>query len=323
VRRAVRNLMVAAAVCLPAAAADAVDAAPVRQAVELLGRFPGEVESIAATLTRISLSSGKVSYVCSYTPLGKAAMYGDRKARYDGQISFSDLDAGLQPKVRAAQNSAREFASGFAPLLRQWAQTTLPDTSNAFIGASGELLGIQDEVRRGVGPNESQRTRAIAALDRILAPLGSGKGQLAGMAGILSRYLQQQRAARGSLSDWSAAAAGEIQRRAQRIREEMNRQRCLGDGPAQPDGIVRRANASIGAIAAGVGELEKRETEADRALALVLGTFVGYVSRYEAVAERLKVVREAPLGSTIQSLQLSIASRTWQDLVAAAKAAGI
>ena len=72
-----------------------------------------------------------------------------------------------------------------------------------------------------------------------------------------------------------------------------------------------------------IGELQKRDEEADKALSIVLGTFVGYASRYEAVAGRLKVVKEAPLGSTIQGLHLSIAARTWQDLVDAAKKSGL
>jgi hypothetical protein len=72
-----------------------------------------------------------------------------------------------------------------------------------------------------------------------------------------------------------------------------------------------------------IGELQNRDEEADKALSIVLGTFVGYASRYEAVAGRLRVVKEAPLGSTIQGLHLSIATRIWQDLVDAAKKSGL
>jgi hypothetical protein len=82
-------------------------------------------------------------------------------------------------------------------MLRQWAQTAPPQSSAAFESASAEVMAVQNEMK--ICPSEPQRTRAIAAIDRILVSLSSGKGELTRMAGAMSGYLQQQRAARGSL----------------------------------------------------------------------------------------------------------------------------
>jgi hypothetical protein len=301
-----------------------VDAGPALEAITLLGRFPAEVERITTEISRVPLPAGGVSYECKYPPAGKAIFFvKDHTLRYSSKISFSGLASGLQPTIQAVQTSSKQFAGSFTPMLRKWAQTSLPQSSAAFNSALIEIQTVQDEMKRGIGPSESQRTRVIAALDRILASLKDGKGELTAMTGILGKYLLEQRAARGSLSNWSASATGQVQSYGQKSREEMNQQRCKGDGPAQLDTLVRNTNASITMIKDKIGELEKRDNEADKALSIVLGTFVGYSSRYEAVTSRLKVVQESPLGSTIQSLHLAIATRTWQDLVGAAKESGL
>jgi hypothetical protein len=287
-----------------------VDAGPALEAITLLGRFPAEVERITTEISRVPLPAGGVSYECKYPPAGKAIFFvKDHTLRYSSKISFSGLASGLQPTIQAVQTSSKQFAGSFTPMLRKWAQTSLPQSSAAFNSALIEIQTVQDEMKRGIGPSESQRTRVIAALDRILASLKDGKGELTAMTGILGKYLLEQRAARGSLSNWSASATGQVQSYGQKIREEINQQQCKGDGPAQLEDKIK--------------ELEKRDNEADKALSIVLGTFVGYSSRYEAVTSRLKVVQESPLGSTIQSLHLAIATRTWQDLVGAAKESGL
>jgi hypothetical protein len=185
------------------------------------------------------------------------------------------------------------------------------------------VQAVQDEMKKGIGPNGGQRTRVIAALDRILVSLKDGKGELTTVTGILTKYLLDQRAARGSLSGWSATAAGQVKSISQRISQEMDQQRCKGDGPAQLATLERKADASIGAIKRKIGELEKLDSDADKALSIILGTFDGYSSRYETVAGRLKVVKEAPLGSTIQGLHLAIAANLWQDLVTTARTSGL
>jgi hypothetical protein len=181
------------------------------------------------------------------------------------------------------------------------------------------VQAVQDELKRNIGPNEAQHARVVAALDRILASLKDGKGELTAMTGVLSQYLLAQRTARGSLSGWAATAAGQVQANNQTIRKEIDRQPCKADGPQKLDALVRDSNASINAVQGKIGELDKLDREADTGLSTVLGTFVGYSSRYEAVADRLRVVKNAPLGSTLQGLHLAIAADTWQELVDTAK----
>jgi hypothetical protein len=290
-----------------------VDAGPALAAIALLGRFPGEVARITTEISRVSWPPGRVSYTCIYI------FWGAKTANYSSPVSFSDLDPSLPSKIQAVQTSSKQFADSFTPMLRKWGQTSLPESSAAFNNASTIVQGVQDEMKRGMGPNEAQRTRVIAALDHILANLKNGKGELTAMTSVLSKYLLDQRAARGFLSSWAATAAGQVQAKNQKVREDINQQRCKGDGPQQLDALVRNANASINTVKGRIGELEKLDSEADKGLSIVLGTFVGYSSRYEAVAGRLKVVKEAPLGSTLQGLHLAIAAKTWQDLVDTAR----
>jgi len=361
-RKAFRSLIVAAALMGAANVGFSQAPGDPREAIARLGSFPGEVEKITTAISRTSLPDGasilmkthvtgmqvleKSQERCRFRELQKGeperffyafqhwvnlekgwvnlengklpVAIPDFATKYPEAISFPDLNASLQSRIQVVQTSNRQFADRFTPMLRHWAETSLPQSSAAFNSASAEVLAVQDE-----GTNESQRTRVIAALDRILASLGSGKGELTAMADVLSGYLQGQRAARGSLSGWSTAAAGQVQSRAEEISREMKKAGCPGDYQVRVDTIVRNANASIATITTNIGELQKRDNEADTALSIVLGTFVGYASRYEAVADRLKVAKEAPLGSTIQDLHLSIAAGMWQDLVESAKKSGL
>jgi hypothetical protein len=273
VRNAFPDLIAAAALAATNVGSSQVVADNTQQAQEaiaLLGRFPIEVEKITTAISRIVLPTGGVSYTCVYTAFAHAA--GVKTLHYSSQTSFSGLDSGLQPRIQAVHTSSKRFADSFTPILRQWAQTALPRSSVAFSNASVEVLAVQDEMKRGIGPSESQRTRVIGALDRILASLNTGKGELTTMNKLLSGYLQEQRAARGSLSDWSTTASGQIQSRAQKIREDIDRQRCKGDGLAKLAEIERNANASIATIKTRIEELQRRDAEADSFLALLSGT---------------------------------------------------
>lgn len=298
-----------------------VDAGPALAAIALLNRFPGEVERITTEISRIPRPEGRVSYTCLYYNRWGAIKL-PHKHDYSSPVSFSDLDPSLTSKTQAVKTSSKQFADSFTPMLRKWGRTSLPESSAAFSNASTIVQAVQDEMKRGIGPNEAQRTRVIAALDHILTSLKNGNGELTAMSSVLSKYLLDQRAVRGSLSSWAATAAAQVQAKNKIVGEDINQQLCKGDGPQQLDALVRNANASINTIKGKIGELEKLDSEADKGLSIVLGTFVGYSFRYEAVADRLKVVKNAPLGSAIQGLHLAIAAKTWQDLVDTAKRSG-
>lgn len=312
-------LMSAMHVGCPPAIADALaDAGTARDAIALLGGFPVEVARITTAIERTPLPSGHVSFECTYPALGRAQFFvKDHVLRYSSSTAFPELN--LQSKVQPVQVSSKQFAGKFTPILRQWSQATLPQASAAFSRAADEVRIVQDEIKGGARPNELQRTRVISALDNILASLDTGKTELTTMTRILSEYLQQQRASRESLSHWSMTANTEVKSFAQKTRTEINAQRCKGDGLDKLGTMERNANASITIITSSIYDLQERTDAADKALSIVLGTFVGYASRYEAVTDRLKVVKEAPVGSIIQNLHLTIATKTWQDFVGTAK----
>jgi len=300
--------------CAPVSAEVLADAGPARNAIALLTSFPVEVDRISTTLEHIPVPSGRVIYTCTYPPAGRAVFYvKDHVLNYSSKASFPELN--LRPKVQPVQTATKQFADKFTPILRQWSQTTLPRASAAFSQAANEVHAVQDEINQGIGPNESQRARVISALTAILSSLDTGKAELTEMTRIMSEYHLGQQALRESLSQWSVTASPQVRSFTEKTREEINRQRCKGDGLDKLGSIEREANASIAAITSNIDALQQRTDEANKALPIVIGAFVSYAARYEAVAERLKVVQESPVGSVIQNLHLVIATKTWQDFV--------
>ncbi len=298
----------------------AVDVQPVKDAIALLGRFPAAANATLATISNTPVGGQRtVAYKCGYDCLGSLCFM---DLSFQSSANFDGAQNLLRSKVQEVKNSTQGFSGTFTPMLKAWANTALPNSSAAFGQAADTIRAVQQEVAKGSGPSASQRLTVLTALERLVGSLNASRSGLTTMSQVLGPYLQQQRIAQGSLASWGPMVRGQVESTAKTIRSQMDAQRCQGDGHEQLNRIVAQMNTSIGTVTQSTGELDRLTTDADRALSVVLGTFVSFASRYEEIATQLKNAKDAPAGSVIQNIHFSVAQQSWQEFVDAANKSG-
>lgn len=207
---------------------------------------------------------------------------------------------------------AEAQADGYAHV-QTWI-AALPALSASFDANADIVLGVEQAIRQGVGPNEQQRRDATQALLALTNELGRSSMQLdAGvrtLAVSIARQGRYRRAIRHAIdgSDQSAQIAW------RELDAASRKQRCTDSVQAQFDAIRGEVSRATQQVASAIEQLDASDRQAEQALAQLLGAVISARTEVESVLRLLAAADTDQLGSLIERLHLAAAKNQWQAL---------
>jgi hypothetical protein len=193
-------------------------------------------------------------------------------------------------------------ADGYA-LAQAWI-AGLPAFSVRFGANADVLVGIEQAIRQGIGPNEQQRRDATQALLDMTGALGRSSMQLDAGVRALGVSIARQTAYRRALR--------------QAIDGTARRQRCTDGVQARFDAISGEAAHATQEAATTIEQLEASDQNGEKALAALLGAVLNTRAEVESVLRLLAAAGTEQLGSYLERLDFAAARRQWSELASAA-----
>lgn len=298
--RAARTLLPIAALVTAVLPARSANGATLNEALVRLKQVQGEAAGIRAVAYQ-RLGPFELSAQCTYCSrefLGICTEHAT--ASWRQKVDFSwPRDAGMP-------------ADGYA-LALAWI-AGLPAFSARFDANADVVLGVEQAIRQGIGPNEQQRRDATQALLELTGELGRSSMQLdAGVrafAASIGRQDTYHRAIRQAI-DGSAQSAQIVWRD---LDAAARRQRCRDGVQAQFDAISGEVSRATQEIAGAIEQLHASDREGEKDLEALLGAVTSARNEVESVLRLLAAAGTDQLGSFLERLHLAAAKRQWHEL---------
>ena len=118
-------------------------------------------------------------------------------ASWGGEVDFNWTRQQLHDILARAEQDAGAFDSAFAPT-RAW-MDGLPAFSASFDATADLVLAVQQSIRQGHPPSDSQRGQVAQALTTLAGELAASSAQLQAGTRALATSLQQQSAYRDAI----------------------------------------------------------------------------------------------------------------------------
>jgi hypothetical protein len=206
-------------------------------------------------------------------------------------------------------------ADGYG-LAQQWI-AGLPAFSARFDGYADVVLGVEQAIRQGIGPNEEQRRDATEALLELTGELGRSSVQLDAGVRALAVAIERQDAYRRAIRQAIDGADRAAQNAWRELDAAARKRRCSESVHAQFDAIGGELSSATQAVAGAIEQLVASDREGERALAALLGAVISARGEVESVLRLLAAGSTDQLGSFLGRLDLAAGKRQWSELAIA------
>lgn len=191
----------------------------------------------------------------------------------------------------------------------------LPAFSARFDANADVVLGVEQAIRQGIGPNEQQRRDATQALLELTGELERSSMQLDAGVRALAVSIERQDAYGRSIRQAIDGSDKTAQNAWRDLDAAARRQRCSSDGvQAQFDAVNGEVSRATREIAGAIERLDASDREGAKALAALLGAVISGRTEVESVLRLLAAAGTDQLGSFLERLQLAAAKRQWNEL---------
>jgi ParB-like chromosome segregation protein Spo0J len=228
-------------------------------------------------------------------------------------VDFSSARGQVDALLAQAERDAGALENDYAPA-QAWV-AGLPAFSARFDTIADVVLGVEQAIRQGIGPEEQQRRHATQALLHLTGELGRSGKQLDAGIRALAVSREQQIAYRGMIRQ---AIDGAAQSAQAAWRDLEKGQRCQDDLYAKFGAIQSDFSRATQEIAGAFERLDSSSLEGAKALEGLLGTVNGARAEVESVLRLLAAAGIEQLDSFLGRLHLDVARRRWHELAKSA-----
>jgi hypothetical protein len=309
-------MLLAFAWLLPPPASAQVNGAVPGQALVRLAQLDRDVAAVHA-LAPQRLGPFELHTQCTYCSrelLGICAEHATESQRQ--AVDFSAPREQLDATLAQAQRDTLMLAESYAPA-KAWI-AGLRSFSARFDAAADVVLGVEQAIRQGIGPNEQQRRDATQALLALTGELGRSSMQLDAGVRALNVSISQQSGYRSTIRqaiDGSEQAAHAAWREFERAPQQ---QRCKDSPEASFNTIRGEFSRATHEVADAFDRLDADTRAGETALSALSGAVASARTDVESVLRLLAAAGSDQLDSFIGRLQLAAAKRQWRELADAA-----
>ncbi|WP_426756942.1 hypothetical protein [Myxococcus sp. Y35] len=300
---------------LPGRAAAQRSRAELQEAIAQLALFQGEVHNLRRVIQK-PLGPYTVSSACSWCASEFLGIcFRQASQAWSQRVDFSGPREQLDRVVAQAESGASALTKRYAPT-QAWIDG-LPAFSAEFAATADRVLAVQQAIKQGQGPTDTQRQDVTRALQRLSEGLSRSEEQLQAGIQALSVSLQQQSSYRDVIQQAIAGTDAAVTAELARLTEATRSSRCQEGVPAQFASIRSEFTRSTQEIKAAFQRMDASSRSAEQGLAMLLGTVISSRTDLKSVIELVQAASNDKLGSFLEQLHLSAAKQQWEALAAA------
>ncbi len=305
-----------AALCIAMGLASTTAAAQTGQdTARLVQQFQNNLANLSAVVNK-PLGPYDISTRCSYCKTQIIWCVESAEEVWGVHIDFSRSRSGLLRVVGDANRDSQTFAASFAPA-QAWIYG-LRGFSDSFNANADRILAIENEIKAGKGPNDSQRVRVKLYLQVMTRQLADSSQQLQMGISALAQALQRQTDYRTSIGSAKVAFEQDASAQLAFMDNAGRNQRCNTGTKEKFDAVKANFRASADQIAAAFQAVEASGRAAEKALGALLGSVTSAQTELKSVQDLVAAAQNDQLGSFLERLHLSAAKKQWSDLAASA-----
>jgi hypothetical protein len=307
------------AVCLLQAPASGQDRNPasLKEAVSRLGHFQNDVRNMRSIVGK-PLGPYNISGQCTWCSYAWGSLcWENTTASWSNVlVDFSWTRQGLQRVLSEAEHNADNFTNSYAPT-QAWIDG-LPEFSRKFNATADLILAVQQEIKAGTGPTDQQYQIVKQALQKLAGDLRSSSEQLQMGTRALAVSLDRQSSYREPIRQAINGADRSAQEALNSIRKQYEaieaHPECQAVFNEKFNPIRADFSRSIQEISGAFQKLEASSREAEKGLAVLLGSVVSSQTELQTVLQLLSAAQQDQLGSFLERLHLTAAKKQWEDL---------
>lgn len=308
-------LGIAAGMAAPAAHADGADLTGARQAVQALGDFQrslGDLRQAAA----LPLGPYPLETQCSWCSehawwgFGTCTETTTRTQR--ATVDFSWTRGQLMGLLNQAQAQTERFNAGYAPT-QAWLRG-MPGLTRSMQSTADLVQSVQQQIRAGQGPNDTQRQQVAQSLQALVDEFGASSRQVSGSTAVLTGFLQAQSQSRVAIQQAIAGADQSARDALARFETDTRTWQCQDGLAARFEQMRNDFAVTMQRIAQVFQQLQAHSQSAEAGLATMSGTLVSAQGDIQAILTQLRAAQADRLGSFLEQLHLDSANRQWQQL---------
>ncbi len=288
-----------------------LDLGTAKQAVSTLTDYPAKIHVAATSAANVPMGPWSFSVSCSYS-CGK-------DFRASGRVDFSGPRGMLQAVLVETENYAKTFNAEWE-FVNLWMAQTLPQMAADFHTAEAAVAQAVRELQQNGQVSPATRAAVDNSLAALLTVLDASKQELTKGNSALSAWEQQ-------LSKYEAeigTARGNLEAAASQALAAVKND--IAKYPCGQDDAMRQYNTFKGQLSSATASFQQifttlggQSTAAHRAVSVLLGTVVNFISKYTPVIAGVQKAQGAQLGTVLQKFDLTIAANQWQGLADYAK----
>ncbi|MFT6337249.1 MAG: hypothetical protein ACJATI_004011 [Halioglobus sp.] len=291
--------------------------AELQQAIKSLNTFKS---SLSQLKTAAAIPLGPYPLNAKFTWCSKSFIFciENTTETFKGSADFSWIKSSLRSAISQAEANANNFNRSFAPTQR-WIDQ-LPAFSREFTQNANSIEAVQNELDRGIGPNDDQKRRVTNALQKLCDNLAQSKRDVEVGTRSLSIFLQNQSTYRQSIKNTMDASAArqesELTRLMNDCRKKCSRQETYNKLTASFNVIKSTFAVSTASINQSYSVVEQTSRAAEKGVSQLLAAVLSNNSDLQTILGEVKEARTDELGSFIQAMHLGTAQIQWESLAA-------
>lgn len=286
-----------------------------KEAISKLAQFTNEVSNMRSVVSK-PLGPYTISTSCTFCIekewWGLGLCTKEKTQRWSAKVDFTGTRQPLLRTLERSQQNANAFSSRYQPI-QAWI-SGLPEFSKKFDNAANLVLTIQQDIKAGIGPNDTQRVKVTQTLQGLVEDLDRSASLLQGGTSALAAFLQQQSANRDAIRKAIDSADQSSQQALINLEKQTSTQRCQDGVKEKYDGIRSDFSRSLQEILAAFQTLQGSSQEAEKGLALLMGNVLSSQTDLKSVLDSVNAARNDQMGSFLEQLHLNAAKKQWKAM---------
>ena len=286
-----------------------------KEAVSKLAQFTNEVSSMRSVVNK-PLGPYPIYTRCTWC--SKKEWWGlglcthETTSTWDTKVDFTWTRQQLSRTLELSQQNVSTFSNRYQPT-QAWI-SGLPEFSKKFDNTADTILAIQKEIKAGIGPTDQQRVKVTQALEEVTNDLNRSSSLLQDSTSALATFLQQQSASREAIRQAIASADRSAQEALANLEKQSSTHHCQDGLSAKYAGIRADFSRTLQEILVAFQKLEESSREAERNLAILLGTVLSSQTDLKTVLDSVNAAKNDQIGSFLEQLHFNAAKKKWKDL---------
>jgi uncharacterized coiled-coil DUF342 family protein len=286
-----------------------------QQAISRLDQFTNQVSNMRSVVGK-SLGPYPIYTRCTWCSekewWGLGLCTRETTETWDTKVDFTWTRQRLTNTLDKSQRYASTFSNSYQPT-QNWI-SELPKFSTKFDTAANVVLTVQQEIKAGIGPNFQQREVVTQALQDLSNDLNRSAFLLQNGTSALASFLQNQSAYREEIQRGINGADQSAQQALTNLENQSKTHHCQDGLNEKYAGIRADFSRSLQEISDAFQQLGGSSREAEKSLALLLGTVVNSQTDLNTVLELVQAASNEKLGSFLERLHLSQAKEQWKNM---------